>query len=279
MNTSAAASPSESPEFRDFPFPVSRIQPPYQSFEPIPDIGGLPAAHLAPGTILAMEVADPGRAWPFLPPSLRSLRAAVPTASVILRLPAVPDAAAMELAHRAGQLHLRAVLLEGEPIEASLRRALTRAGDLSGDVFEWLSLRRLSLAATTAKFLEPMFREVLSHRNVSQLTRPQDRAESTMRAHMRREGLPPPRDWLRCARSLHAALRLQAQPRVPVLTTALALGYTDHSQLSREISECFGVRPTDIRPTMGWEWLMDRWLDRHRLLPPRQHQRPPRHAS
>ena len=59
-----------------------------------------------------------------------------------------------------------------------------------------------------------------------------------------------------------ASLRLQADQRVPLLTVAVECGYSDHSSLSRQCLRLFGVRPGAIRPTLGWEWLLDRWLRR-----------------
>jgi AraC-like DNA-binding protein len=49
---------------------------------------------------------------------------------------------------------------------------------------------------------------------------------------------------------------------VPLLTVAVEGGYSDHSSLSRQSLRLFGVRPGAIRPTLGWEWLLDRWLRR-----------------
>ena len=87
-------------------------------------------------------------------------------------------------------------------------------------------------------------------------------AERTVRTWFRRAGVPGPGKWLAAAHAVHAALRLQAEESVPLLTIAVECGYSDHSSLSRQSLRLFGVRPGVIRRTLGWEWLLDRWLRR-----------------
>jgi AraC-like DNA-binding protein len=65
---------------------------------------------------------------------------------------------------------------------------------------------------------------------------------------------------------VYAALRLQAARREPLLTVAVECGYSDHSSLSRQSLRLFGVRPGAIRDTLGWEWLMDRWMRRSKSM-------------
>ena len=53
-----------------------------------------------------------------------------------------------------------------------------------------------------------------------------------------------------------------AEEKSPLLTLAVECGYSDHSSLSRQSLRLFGARPGVIRRTLGWEWLMHRWLTR-----------------
>jgi len=87
-------------------------------------------------------------------------------------------------------------------------------------------------------------------------------AERTVRTWFRRAGVPGPGKWLAVAHAVRAALRLQAEDGAPLLTLAVECGYSDHSSLSRQSLRLFGVRPGAIRRTLGWEWLLDRWLRR-----------------
>ena len=64
------------------------------------------------------------------------------------------------------------------------------------------------------------------------------------------------------AEALRAALRLQAHAGASLMVLAVECGYSDHSSLSRQCLRLFGVRPGAIRGTLGWEWLLDRWLRR-----------------
>ena len=72
--------------------------------------------------------------------------------------------------------------------------------------------------------------------------------------------LPTPSRWYQAARALHTVLRIQSEPRTSLLRIAHELGYADHSALSQLVYRSFRVRPGTIRGTLGWEWLMHRWL-------------------
>ena len=54
--------------------------------------------------------------------------------------------------------------------------------------------------------------------------------------------------------------RVQAEPDTCLLRIAHEFGYADHSALSQLVYRSFRVRPGAVRGTLGWEWLMYRWI-------------------
>lgn len=61
-------------------------------------------------------------------------------------------------------------------------------------------------------------------------------------------------------RALGAARRIQRETEGPLLGIAYQAGYADHRAMSRALVRAFGVGPASIRGTVGWEWLMWRFV-------------------
>jgi len=60
---------------------------------------------------------------------------------------------------------------------------------------------------------------------------------------------------------LRAALRLQSGSD-NLFSVACSLGYSDGFALSNQMYRLTGVRPSATRDHYGWEWLVERWLER-----------------
>ncbi|HEX6039377.1 MAG TPA: hypothetical protein VFZ20_15100, partial [Longimicrobium sp.] len=170
------------------------------------------------------------------------------------------DAATLRLAQRAAHLRVRAVVAVHEPLADTLRPILTHPDDLGDDVLEWLALRGRPLAPAPAAIVRRVMGRADRREPLRELLEAMGESERTARHRMRVDGLPPPSAWHQVARALHAALRIQAQPDAALAPLALALGYADRSGLSWQLTRTFGVTPVAVRGTLGWEWLLDRWL-------------------
>jgi AraC-like DNA-binding protein len=238
---------------------VSRqLAPPYRELRPLPAPGaagpGLPR-----GAILVLD-ADPDADAGRLPEAVAAARRTFTSAPVVVRVPAwTPEA--IRLAQRAVRLRVRAVLCEGEPLEAALRPILTRPDDLADDVVEWVSLRGC-LDPVVAVLARQIVSEAERSAELRGVLAPLGEAERTARHRFRSRGLPPPSAWHQMARALRAALRVQAEPGARLSLLALDLGFSDHSGFSRQLTRTFGVTPAGVRGTLGWEWLVERWLHR-----------------
>jgi AraC-like DNA-binding protein len=73
--------------------------------------------------------------------------------------------------------------------------------------------------------------------------------------------LPVPSHWLQFSRLLRATIQLQRR-RHTLEAVAMGLGYPDGFSLSNQMTRLTGVRPSVVRERLGWEWLMEAWLDR-----------------
>ena len=82
----------------------------------------------------------------------------------------------------------------------------------------------------------------------------------TLGRHFEACSLPVPSHWLQFARLLHVVLRSQAE-RLAIFKIALSMGYPDGFTLSNQLKRMTGFRPSEIRNYVGFEWLVDRWLD------------------
>ena len=217
------------------PSAVFQIPPPYDRYEAVPDLSVLTPQDLPDAALLAIGLDPPRHAWGEAAALVPQLRARFPAAPVVLRVAPGADADDLEQARRAGELHVRAVVVEGEPLRAQLRKTLTNVTGMPDEVEQWLPIRLPSVAPGVGQMIGLI---------------------------VRRAGVPGPGKWLAAAHAVHAALRLQADESLPLLTIAVECGYSDHSSLSRQSLRLFGVRPGAIRRTLGWEWLLDRWLRR-----------------
>lgn len=233
--------------------PLGSSTPPYRDVHHVPGTARLPR-----GTVLVLDVAR-AEDWLALPEAVVRVRAGFPAAPVVLRVPEI-TADTMRLAHRASRLRVRAIVGAGEPLGPVLRPILTRPDDLGDDVVEWMALRRSPLPPVIGDLVRRIVNEAPRFALLTGLFGTLAESERTARHRFGRAGLPAPFAWHQTARALHAALCIQAQPDVRLLPLAMELGYSDPSGLTRRLTRTFGVTPAGIRGTLGWEWLLDRWL-------------------
>src|SRR5690606_1163570 len=118
----------------------------------------------------------------------------------------------------------------------------------------------LRLSPTISHLIPQIFTDAPRYTEVGALLRSIGAAESSTRFRFRKKGLPAPSRWLQAARALHAAMRIQLEPEKSILAHACAMGYADHSALCHQMKRTFGTTPATVRATLGWEWLMERWV-------------------
>lgn len=234
------------------------LHPPYDRLEFHAGWDAIERQHLVPGTVAGIR-SHPGAEWGSLEPELRKLQARLPAAAVVLLFPAGSEGD-LFLSARAARAGIRAVLHEDEHLHEALRTALTCRDSLADDVVAWLALRRLRLSPMVASLLREIFARAPTSPDLSTLLAEVGMAESSARFRLHKRLLPTPSRWFQAARALHSALRVQAEPSTCLLRIAHEFGYADHSALSQLVYRSFRIRPGAVRGTLGWEWLMNRWL-------------------
>lgn len=244
------------PRPHDLSFPLSCAAPPYDRDRFI-TLGGerpLPA-----GAVLIVDVSPVPGNMGALDSALRQIRGSAPDTPLVMRAaPSIDDL--LLLATWGAALPAQGLILQGQPLASALRGQLTRPRSLPTEITAWIAGKGIRMAPALTDFIRQVFARAAEHSEVSTLCREIGAVESSARFRCSKKRLPPPSRWLQAARALHACLRLQADPDRALLPLALELGYADHSALSHQIRRTFGVRPSEVRRTLGWEWLMGRWL-------------------
>lgn len=237
---------------------VFRSTPPYARLEALPWFAWPDPVQLEPGTVWLVSAAVGGRDRGAPVRWVQRLRATYPSVAVGMLLPAEADPDATNRPDEPGPPAPGAVLREGEPIPATLRQRMTHPLGLGADVTEWLSLRGVPLRPRVRTIIRALFNE--DHPSLAEALDHAGASQRTTRRLFAGSSLPAPSAWHAVARALHSTLRLQGEPDTPVLRIAYDAGDGDHSSLSRQFVRLFGVRPSDVRPTLGWEWVLERWV-------------------
>lgn len=237
---------------------VLALSPPYamEDLRPIrSDLGVLDA----PGTLVCLAVDRPAVDVAPLRVLARDWSQRAPACPVIALLQVAPEAE-LGLANRLAPLGLRAVVSRGPRMRPMLRDALTDPAPVPRDVVEWLRLQGVRMNPNIAELVERIFALAPEHADLFRVLACCGIAQTTARFRMHKKGLPTPGRWFQAARALHAALRLQAEPEVPTTRLAHDMGFADHSALIHLLRRSFGLGSHEIRDTLGWEWLLHRWL-------------------
>lgn len=98
-------------------------------------------------------------------------------------------------------------------------------------------------------------------RSITQLARRLYTSRRTLGRQFAAHDLPVPSHWLQFARVLHVAVHLQREPHA-IFRIAMRMGYTDGFTLSNQMKRLIGLRPTEVREYVGWEWIVEAWLGR-----------------
>ncbi len=182
--------------------------------------------------------------------------------------PATAIAPILSIIPQLNRLHARGVLPNGpldsvEPLRALLQSA---PRDLPAAIVAYLT-RRGTLRDPRARSLAgKIFEMAPTVPSISGLARRLYTSRRTLGRFFEAQHLPVPSHWLQFARLLYVAARLQAHPHVPVFRVALQLGYPDGFTMSNQMRRLVGCRPTEVRENLGFEWFVEDWLERERVI-------------
>ena len=163
-------------------------------------------------------------------------------------------------------LHARGVLPNGplqnvDPIRLLLRHA---PRDLPSLMVSYFTRRGLLNDAKTRSLVMKIFELAPTITSIAALSKRLYTSRRSLGRFFEARGLPVPSHWLQFARLMFVATKLQANEDVPVFRIATQYGYPDGFTMSNQMKRLVGVRPTDVRENLGWEWFVEEWLELER---------------
>ena len=149
-----------------------------------------------------------------------------------------------------------------EPNAADLAQVLRRPpGDLGAEVMDYLRWRGFVIDRETVHLVRRVLDLSSELRSVSSVARSLYVSRRALGRRLQNRGLPVPSHWLQLGRLLRVATRLQ-NSEATVSSVAFEHGYPDGFSLSNQMERLIGHRPSDVREWLGWEWLVESWLQR-----------------
>ena len=189
-------------------------------------------------------------------------------AGVVLIL-VLPPASALtaetDLLHIIGRCRPTAIVPHHDDIEPEDMKSLIRRppSDLPVEFTEYLAWRGLPVDRGTCEIIRRTVRLATQLSTIASLSRTIYLSRRALGRRFVSRGLPVPSHWLQFCRILHAVLRMQNSTK-SLHAVACGLGYPDGFALSNQMNRLIGVRPSTARRCLGWEWLIECWLQKER---------------
>jgi AraC-like DNA-binding protein len=239
---------------------ISLFAPPYQNFTPFdPQL----MQRNARGHALVWYLQNAAKQqteyeWLLHRPERMPLFLVLPPAEAITPiLPIIPQL---------NDLHARGVLPNGplpsvEPIHLLLRNT---PRDLPAAIVSYLARRGMLREARTRNLVTKIFELAPLVTSISALARRLYTSRRTLGRFFEAQELPVPSHWLQFARLLYVSTKLQLSAELPVFRVATQFGYPDGFTMSNQMKRLIGCRPTDVRENLGYEWIVEEWLEKER---------------
>ncbi len=96
--------------------------------------------------------------------------------------------------------------------------------------------------------------------SASALARRMYTSRRTLGRHFASEGVPVPSHWLQFGRLLHVCFQLQSDQSA-MFRIAHRAKYPDGFTMSNQMKRIIGIRPSQVREMVGWEWIVESWLE------------------
>ncbi len=172
-----------------------------------------------------------------------------------------------DLLHVIGRCRPTAIVPHHEDIDPEDMKSLIRRPptDLPVEFTEYLAWRGLHVDRGTCDIIRRTVRLATQLTTIASLSRTIYLSRRALGRRFVSRGLPVPSHWLQFCRILHAVLRLQNSSQ-SLHSVACDLGYPDGFALSNQMNRLIGVRPSTARRCLGWEWLIECWLQREKAI-------------
>lgn len=237
--------------------PLSRIFPPYDVLEPL---------HLSDERFSKVPEPGEGIVWQMGHGSWSAAfdvtrRRPPGVALIVILPPAVEIQASPELLRVIEACRPHSILpFHAEPHLDDLTAVLRREpDDLPAEVMDYLMWRGVNVDMETRRLIRRTVELSFELRSVTALARSMYLSRRALGRHFLSRGLPVPSHWLHFSRILRVALRLQDSSQ-NLLSAAYEFGYADGFALSNQMHRLTGIRPSEARRNLGWEWILEAWL-------------------
>jgi len=131
--------------------------------------------------------------------------------------------------------------------------------NIAGSVTDFLIRRGLLKRKDAIREFQRIVELAPQTRSIAMLSRRMYTSRRTLGRHFISTGIPVPSHCLHFARLLHVGIQLQTE-NVAMFRIASRFGYPDGFTMSNQMKRLTGHRPTDVRELLGWEWLVECWL-------------------
>lgn len=242
---------------------LARFAPPYEHFQP-QALVPLGTVEDWRGCALVWRLADAASQWPEYV-WLAARPAGLP---LIVMLPHPDDIErTVPLLRRVRELRPRAVVPGAVLGTPEHLRAMLAAPprSVAAAVTEYLKYRGVLRTDDARREVHRLLELAPEVPSISQLARRLYTSRRTLGRHFSEWGLPVPSHWLQFARLLHVCLHLHAE-NTAVFRLAARVKYPDGFTLSNQMKRLLGYRPSEIRRLLGWEWIVEAWLEREGLV-------------
>lgn len=146
------------------------------------------------------------------------------------------------------------------PTPGDLTTTLRRVPeDLPTEFMDYLTWRGLGVDQDTRRIVRKIVDLSVELKSVTGVARALYMSRRTLGRRFRKRGLPVPSHVLHFARLLRASLALQTSSRT-LFEIGCELGYPDGFSLSNQMVRLTGLRPRTARERLGWEWIVEAWL-------------------
>ncbi len=143
-----------------------------------------------------------------------------------------------------------------------LRRLCRRPpDDLPAEVVDYLAWRGIPLDQETRRLVRRMLELSGELRTVAAMARGLYLSRRALGRKLLSATLPVASHWLHFGRVLRASVLLQST-EASLFSVSCDMGYSDGFALSNQMKRLTGVRPSDVREYLGWEWILEGWLRR-----------------
>jgi hypothetical protein len=215
----------------------------------------------APGFLLTMRP-DPQDAEADVEQEIARIRRVHPRATMLLHLDRLEPDGQVRIAAVGGGQAVRGFILGGQPDPQMLRRELAHPGVLATDIPRVLRLRGHPLGDLTRVFIKAICAHAHDLRNAGAIAARIPVSLKQLRAQLTETGLPAPGQFYHIIHMTFIAVAIQRSPVNGEPPIAYQFGYTDPAALRKRLADVLGYRPSDIRPILGWEVLLDSGLRR-----------------